>query len=171
MSFVINKIRAKLIAKMIVVCDGNVENAKIIDQSVYDFTMHTVKKDPRAKFLFRELYINKMRQLYLYFKKDSYLNLSKHSEKVMQDPEKLKNIAFIGYKDLCPEKWALLEEDMAILDDQMMQNNKNVQTSDLFTCPKCKGKNCTFTEVQTRSCDESATIFVDCVDCGNSFRG
>ncbi len=171
MSFVITKIRSKLITKMIAVCDGNVGNAKIIDQSVYDFVMDSVRKNPRAKDLFRQLYINKMRQLYLYFKKDSYLNLSKNSENVMQDPEKLKNIAFIRYQDLCPEKWALLKEDMAILDDRMVQSNKNVQTSDLFTCPKCKGKKCTFREVQTRSCDESATIFVDCVDCGNSFRG
>ncbi len=43
--------------------------------------------------------------------------------------------------------------------------------SDLFTCPRCASRACTFREIQTRSADESATIFVKCTKCDLRFRG
>jgi DNA-directed RNA polymerase subunit M/transcription elongation factor TFIIS len=43
--------------------------------------------------------------------------------------------------------------------------------SDLFTCPRCASRACTFREIQTRSADESATIFVTCTNCDLRFRG
>uniref|UniRef100_A0A3B4CIW7 Transcription elongation factor n=1 Tax=Pygocentrus nattereri TaxID=42514 RepID=A0A3B4CIW7_PYGNA len=39
--------------------------------------------------------------------------------------------------------------------------------TDMFICGKCKGKSCTYTQVQTRSADEPMTTFVLCNDCGN----
>uniref|UniRef100_A0A8C1S4T0 Transcription elongation factor n=1 Tax=Cyprinus carpio TaxID=7962 RepID=A0A8C1S4T0_CYPCA len=41
--------------------------------------------------------------------------------------------------------------------------------TDMFICGKCKGKNCTYTQVQTRSADEPMTTFVLCNECGNRF--
>jgi len=41
-----------------------------------------------------------------------------------------------------------------------------VTTTDLFKCSKCKKSECTYYTAQTRSADESATIFVQCVPCG-----
>ncbi|XP_041060959.1 transcription elongation factor A protein 2 isoform X1 [Carcharodon carcharias] len=40
----------------------------------------------------------------------------------------------------------------------------------LFTCGKCKKKNCTYTQVQTRSADEPMTTFVFCNECGNRWK-
>ncbi|KAG9269494.1 transcription elongation factor A protein 2 isoform X1 [Astyanax mexicanus] len=37
--------------------------------------------------------------------------------------------------------------------------------TDMFICGKCKGKKCTYTQVQTRSADEPMTTFVLCNDC------
>lgn len=42
--------------------------------------------------------------------------------------------------------------------------------TDMFTCSKCKGKNCTYTQVQTRSADEPMTTFVLCNECGNRWK-
>ncbi|XP_041046555.1 transcription elongation factor A protein 1 isoform X2 [Carcharodon carcharias] len=42
--------------------------------------------------------------------------------------------------------------------------------TDLFTCGKCKKKNCTYTQVQTRSADEPMTTFVVCNSCGNRWK-
>uniref|UniRef100_A0A8C7JZT2 Transcription elongation factor n=1 Tax=Oncorhynchus kisutch TaxID=8019 RepID=A0A8C7JZT2_ONCKI len=39
--------------------------------------------------------------------------------------------------------------------------------TDMFQCGKCRGKNCTYTQVQTRSADEPMTTFVLCNGCGN----
>ncbi|XP_076839709.1 transcription elongation factor A protein 2 [Brachyhypopomus gauderio] len=42
--------------------------------------------------------------------------------------------------------------------------------TDMFICGKCKGKNCTYTQVQTRSADEPMTTFVVCNQCGNRWK-
>ncbi|KAG7477902.1 hypothetical protein MATL_G00074380 [Megalops atlanticus] len=42
--------------------------------------------------------------------------------------------------------------------------------TDMFICGKCKGKNCTYTQVQTRSADEPMTTFVLCNGCGNRWK-
>ncbi|XP_030625199.1 transcription elongation factor A protein 2 [Chanos chanos] len=42
--------------------------------------------------------------------------------------------------------------------------------TDMFVCGKCKGKNCTYTQVQTRSADEPMTTFVLCNECGNRWK-
>ena len=50
---------------------------------------------------------------------------------------------------------------------------KGVQASkSIYRCRKCKGTNVESTEVQTRSCDEAATIVCCCknVACGYSWR-
>uniref|UniRef100_A0A673X0W6 Transcription elongation factor n=1 Tax=Salmo trutta TaxID=8032 RepID=A0A673X0W6_SALTR len=42
--------------------------------------------------------------------------------------------------------------------------------TDMFQCGKCRGKNCTYTQVQTRSADEPMTTFVLCNGCGNRWK-
>ena len=42
--------------------------------------------------------------------------------------------------------------------------------SSLFTCPKCRVANCEYTQVQTRSADESMTNFCRCLSCNNRWR-
>ncbi|KAI3374810.1 hypothetical protein L3Q82_021363 [Scortum barcoo] len=53
--------------------------------------------------------------------------------------------------------------------DHQMATTGGTQT-DLFTCGKCKGKSCTYTQVQTRSADEPMTTFVFCNQCGNRWK-
>ncbi|TWW73612.1 Transcription elongation factor A protein 1 [Takifugu flavidus] len=53
--------------------------------------------------------------------------------------------------------------------DHQMATTGGTQT-DLFTCGKCKGKHCTYTQVQTRSADEPMTTFVFCNGCGNRWK-
>lgn len=53
--------------------------------------------------------------------------------------------------------------------DHQMATTGGTQT-DLFTCGKCKGKSCTYTQVQTRSADEPMTTFVFCNECGNRWK-
>ncbi|XP_022349769.1 transcription elongation factor A protein 2 isoform X8 [Enhydra lutris kenyoni] len=56
----------------------------------------------------------------------------------------------------------------AIREHQMARTG-GTQT-DLFTCGKCRRKNCTYTQVQTRSSDEPMTTFVVCNECGNRWK-
>ncbi|XP_055022422.1 transcription elongation factor A protein 2 [Boleophthalmus pectinirostris] len=42
--------------------------------------------------------------------------------------------------------------------------------TDMFVCSKCKGNNCTYNQVQTRSADEPMTTFVVCNNCGHRWK-
>lgn len=43
-------------------------------------------------------------------------------------------------------------------------------TTDLLKCGKCKKRNCTYNQIQTRSADEPMTTFVLCNECGNRWK-
>lgn len=43
-------------------------------------------------------------------------------------------------------------------------------TSGVYKCKKCGGDKTTQSEMQTRSADEPMTVFIHCVDCGNSWK-
>ena len=40
----------------------------------------------------------------------------------------------------------------------------------IFRCRKCKSMKTTYTELQTRSCDEPTSVFVNCTNCGNRWK-
>ncbi|XP_078278957.1 transcription elongation factor A protein 1-like isoform X3 [Rhinoraja longicauda] len=56
----------------------------------------------------------------------------------------------------------------AIREHQMAKTGGTV--SSLLQCGKCKKKNCTYNQVQTRSADEPMTTFVFCNECGNRWK-
>ncbi|KAM4706209.1 transcription elongation factor A protein 1 isoform 1-T1 [Rhinophrynus dorsalis] len=86
--------------------------------------------------------------------------------------------------NIAPERFArMTAEEMA--SDELKEMRKNLTKeairehqmartggtqTDLFTCGKCKKKNCTYTQVQTRSADEPMTTFVFCNECGNRWK-
>lgn len=67
--------------------------------------------------------------------------------------------------ELSPSKWS------EMVDVQRKRNEargcRPEATTEQFRCRKCKGRNCTYYELQTRSADEPTTIFVTCVDCNS----
>lgn len=75
------------------------------------------------------------------------------------------NAAFVSPCEVEPSKWA------ALVELQRQRNEargcKAEATTTQFKCRKCKGRNCTYYELQTRSADEPTTIFVTCIDCGS----
>ncbi|XP_044151056.1 transcription elongation factor A protein 1 isoform X1 [Bufo gargarizans] len=86
--------------------------------------------------------------------------------------------------NIAPEVFARMSaEEMA--SDELKEMRKNLTKeairehqmaktggteTDLFSCGKCKKKNCTYTQVQTRSADEPMTTFVLCNNCGNRWK-
>nr|KAF6272973.1 transcription elongation factor A2 [Pipistrellus kuhlii] len=77
-----------------------------------------------------------------------------------------QQIAEMASDELKEIRKAMTKE--AIREHQMARTG-GTQT-DLFTCSKCRKKNCTYTQVQTRSSDEPMTTFVVCNECGNRWK-
>jgi DNA-directed RNA polymerase subunit M/transcription elongation factor TFIIS len=80
-----------------------------------------------------------------------------------------QQFAFMTHQEWKPQHWK------ASIDRKMQRDasryTDNLQAStDMYTCKKCRSKKCTYYEMQTRSADEPATVFVTCLDCGKRWR-
>ena len=53
--------------------------------------------------------------------------------------------------------------------DLLSSENKGQGTA-MFKCGKCKERNCTYYQMQTRSADEPMTTFVTCLSCNNRWK-
>ncbi len=60
-----------------------------------------------------------------------------------------------------------LEE--ALLKEATRGENKGA-TTDMFRCGKCKQRQCTYYQLQTRSADEPMTTFITCTNCNNRWK-
>jgi transcription elongation factor S-II len=78
-------------------------------------------------------------------------------------------IAFMTHQELNPEKWHELI-DAKIKRDKLKYDTTIQASTNMFTCRKCKSKNCTYYQLQTRSADEPMTTFVSCIDCSARWK-
>ena len=90
------------------------------------------------------------------FIKDSIINKS-------IDPSK---ICYMNREDIEPTKYKHILEKKEL--EEYRKNNK--ATSDAFKCKKCGERRCQVTQKQTRSGDEPATTYVECMECGYMFK-
>jgi DNA-directed RNA polymerase subunit M/transcription elongation factor TFIIS len=138
--------------------------SKSIETGIYNFTIEEsairkiIKKWNNPFFV--EIYISKFKTL--------LANLtSAYVQKLAEEnPYKL---AFMTHQEFNPEKWKpLLEKKQKI--EEFMLTNKLTANTDMFTCFKCKSKNCSYYQMQIRSADEPMTTFVTCIDCENHWK-
>tara|TARA_B100000900_G_C20558612_1_gene707873 strand:- start:57 stop:581 length:525 start_codon:yes stop_codon:yes gene_type:complete len=120
-----------------------------------------LKKWDNKKFL--QIYIDRLRSIYINLKNVDLLNNIKSGEITPQ------SIAFMTHQEMNPNRWKILIENKMKRDENKYNTNLEAST-DMFTCKKCKSKRCTYYELQTRSADEPATIFVTCLDCGKNMK-
>ena len=87
---------------------------------------------------------------------------------------KNKNLDLININDLdeyinqtpqerCPKLW----DDIIKKTEFIEEKKNNIYTTDIYECFKCHKRKCTIEIIQTRSADEPATTFVNCIVCGN----
>ena len=150
------------------------DESKAIEDNTFTFVTEYCKNNniPQTikNGIFRNLYVSKSRQLYHNLKEDSYVNNTQIAKLISKKRIKYEQIAFYSYKQLFPSKWKKFNKDLEILNKDIADFDKEVTATDIFTCGKCKKNRCVYAEFQTRSCDESATLFITCLSCGHAFR-
>lgn len=112
---------------------------------------------------FVQLYIDRLKSIYINLKNKDLLL------KLQTDDITPQILAFMTHQEMNEDIWRTLLEQKMKRDANKFTNNIQAST-DMFTCRKCKSKRCTYYELQTRSADEPATIFVTCLDCGKNWK-
>lgn len=112
---------------------------------------------------FTQLYIDRLRSVFANMCSDVIL------EKINNKTIKIHKIAFMTHMELKPNKWKQLIELKKVRDENKYTPKIEAST-DNFTCWKCKSKQCTYYQLQTRSADEPMTTFVTCLSCGQRWK-
>jgi DNA-directed RNA polymerase subunit M/transcription elongation factor TFIIS len=112
---------------------------------------------------FTQLYVDRLRTIIRNLSEEAIANINSGETSV-------QTFAFMTHQEMNPERWASLIQQKAKRDASKFNNNIEAST-DMYKCKKCRSKRCTYYEMQTRSADEPATIFVTCLDCGKHWRG
>jgi transcription elongation factor S-II len=138
-----------------------------LEKGVFNYTIKEsntrkiVKKWENPAFV--QLYLDRLRSIYINLKNEELLKQIKQNEVTPQ------SVAFMTHQELNPTHWRVHIENKIKRDASKYTSNIEAST-DMFTCKKCKSKKCTYYELQTRSADEPATIFVTCLDCGKHWK-
>ena len=163
---IVSKIASKLESSGIK-SKNYIKMASNLEKGIYNYTIKqsnerlVVKKWENVYFV--QLYMDRLRSI--------FANLSWPTlvEAINDKKMKIHEIAFMTHQELQPEKWKQLLEDKKIRDENKFTPKIQAST-DTFTCWKCKSKECTYYQLQTRSADEAITTFVTCLQCGQRWK-
>ena len=147
-----------------------IDDPKIVTNLEIAIYNYAIKEATSKKILkkwenpfFLQLYTDRMRTIFLNLRKDELLKQLKTQEIT---PHAL---VFMTHQEMNPEHWKTMIEKKIKRDANKFNINMQAST-DTFTCRKCKSKKCTYYELQTRSADEPATIFITCLNCSHNFK-
>ena len=112
---------------------------------------------------FVQIYVDRLRSIYINLKNDDLIKSVNNGEVKSQD------IAFMTHQELCPEKWEKLIKAKIMRDKNKFEQTIEANT-DSFTCRKCFSKKWNYYALQTRSADESMTLYISCTNCGTRMK-
>jgi len=144
-----------------------------IEKNIYDFIEnYSENNDIIISFdnnVFKLLYIAKSRQIFHNLDESSYVKNIKLKNLIKKKKIILENICKYEHKELRSLKWKKFNKDIEILNSEISDFNKELNTTDQFKCPKCKKNKCVYYQLQTRSADEAITSFITCIYDGCGF--
>lgn len=124
-----------------------------------------VWRNPR----FRMVYDHKVKSLVANLDEHSYVGNSRLLTRLKDGECAPHAIAGMPPDQVFPEQWNDIIRAKMQREEYMMTARPAAMT-DQFLCGRCKKRECTFTEMQMRSCDEPASLFIQCLTCGHRWR-
>ena len=151
----------------------NLNKSKIIEKSIYNYTIDISKKKNINRYwsnvIFKNLYLSKIRSMYVNINKNSYVKNENFLKRILSNDIDIKTISYLEIYDIYPENWKLLF-DMKAEKDKKKSELKPEAMTDSYKCRKCGSRETSYYEVQTRSADEPMTQFITCLKCENRWK-
>lgn len=138
-----------------------------LEKGVYNYSLHSASKKKIVKKWENQYFV----QIYLDRVKSIFINLTNKTllDKIVEKKIKAHELAFMSHQEMNEERWKALIELQQIKEENKYTPKIEASTDD-FTCFKCKSKECTHYQLQTRSADEPMTTFVTCIRCSNRWK-
>lgn len=141
---------------------NNKNIASNLEKGIYNYCIkeatnkNIIKKWDNSYFV--TLYTDRLRCIFINLKNDELIN------RIVNKNILAHEVAFMTHQEMIPNKWNKLLEIKRERDENKYAPKIEAST-DNFTCRKCKSKQCSYYQLQTRSADEPMTTFVTCLNC------
>lgn len=119
--------------------------------------------------LFMGMYKQFSIEIYTNLKSDSYVGNKRLMERLLEKEFKPYELSVMKSEYMFPEHWKPLIDEKNKRDRLLYEINKEMAT-DMYQCSRCKKRECSYYQLQTRSADEPMTSFVTCLNCGKRWR-
>ena len=170
--------RAHVVREVVARTGLSEEQAADLEVGVYNWAL--AKADERRiarnwrNWAFRMLYGSKARSVVANVDPASYVgNAGPDSllARVRRGELAPHEIAGLRPADAFPERWRDALERSSQRDHYIQTARPTAAcVTDQYRCSRCKRRECSYFEMQTRSCDEPASLFVQCLVCGHAWR-
>ena len=165
--------RAALLAFMMSRCSLSDVQARDVEVGVFNWALARANerriarnwRNPR----FRALYEAKARSVAANMDASSYVANDRLLARIAEGEFLPHDVASMPPENVFPERWREVVETK-VRRDEYISTAKPTAMTDQFRCGRCKKRECSFMELQTRSCDEPATLFIQCLSCGHRWR-
>jgi len=162
-----HKMRPFVEAKISEILNVPVEDPRCvnIEKAIFNWTIDSANKisqtpsweNPRVRSIYKQKYLS----IKFNLEKSEQLR-----EKILNGSVKAMNIVNLSPVGLWPDgPWDKAQQERIILNLKKEHINSDEKVEGFFTCGKCKGKNTSYYQLQTRSADEPMTTFVTCFTC------
>ena len=165
--------RMFVIKHLIEYCKFTELDAYKIELSIYNYSIKRSLKDyifcHWDNHDFTIIYLNKAKSIISNLCKTFGVTNTQIIDFIAKNKINLLEIADLNYNELWPNNWqTILDEKIKF--ENIRKEAIKASATDMFKCPRCKKRNCTYFELQTRSADEPMTTFITCLECGLKWK-
>lgn len=136
-----------------------------IEESIHNYSKLLILNNSFNPDFIKSIYLDKIDSIIKNLELKCDMNDSLLLEKLFTNQVSSDNIAFLKPEELNPLVW----NDVLTKVKYYKTKEKEISSSTIYTCKKCKTNNCRIIHMQLRASDEPVTELITCLNCSYFF--